>query len=339
MNLETEIHRQSVLCSSGGKLNLNAVGWSKIPLHRCNVVGHWLRKKKWNYWCFYDKDFLASFTVSDLDYAGVVFCYWLDRKTGEFEESTILTPFGQGCSLGQTVANTALYEGKPGTVSFKVDEYGSYRIFVDFSRSNRKRIRADLRVDVPQGWETLNVVVPWSRNRFQFTHKLFGLSVEGDVEIGGRSHVFKSEDSFAVLDFGRGVWPYSTKWNWASMSYRPSPKEVYGINLGGGWTDGTGTTENALLINGRIYKLPSDVNFEFDRKDPDKPWIIYTKDSKAVELTLTPTFHRKATSNVGIISSAVHQMIGNFDGVLRVGKNEFRIKGGQGWAEDHIARW
>ncbi|TGK17961.1 DUF2804 domain-containing protein [Leptospira fluminis] len=339
MNLETEIHQQSVLCESRGKLNLNAVGWSKIPLHRCNLSRHLLRKKKWNYWCFYDQDLLVSFTVSDLDYAGVVFCYWWDRKTGEFEENTVITPFGSGCSLGQTVSNTALFQGENGKFSFSVDDYGSYRIFIDFHKENRKYIRAELKVGVPQNWETLNVVVPWSRNRFQYTHKLFGLGVEGSVKIGDKSYEFENDNSFAVLDFGRGVWPYSTKWNWASMSYRPNKKEVYGVNLGAGWTDGTGTTENALLINGRIYKVPSDVVFEFDRQDHRSPWRIYTKDSKAVELTLRPSLHRKAASNLGLISSTVHQMVGEFEGVLRVGKNEFLIEGGLGWAEDHRARW
>ncbi len=339
MNLETEIQKQTNLCDPRGKLNRNAIGWSKHPLHRCNLNGHWLRKKKWNYWCFYDENFLASFTVSDIDYAGVIFCYWLDRKTGEFQESTILTPFGKGCMLGQTVPNHASYEGKNGFLKFKADEEGNYSIQVDFMPGTRKSIRADLRLEVPHNWESLNVVVPWSSNRFQFTHKLFGLGVKGTVHTNGKSYEFQPKTSFGVLDYGRGIWPYSTKWNWASMSYRPGGNETYGINLGGGWTDGTGTTENALLINGRVYKIPSVVAFEFDRKNPEKPWVIYSKESKAIELVLTPDFHRKAVSNVGIISSRVDQMIGSFEGVLRVGKSEFRIEGGQGWAEDHRARW
>ncbi|TGK07438.1 DUF2804 domain-containing protein [Leptospira semungkisensis] len=339
MNLETEIQQPSVLCSPNGKVNRNGIGWSKTPIHRCNVNGHWPRKKKWNYWCFYDNNFLASFTISDLDYAGVIFCYWLDRKTGEFRESTVISPFGKGAMLGQTVSSTARFEGKQGFLNFQTREDGSYLISVDFMKGGPKSIKAELTLEIPNQWESLNVVVPWSANRFQYTHKLFGLGVKGKVEFGGRSYEFQPKDSFAVLDYGRGVWPYSTQWNWASMSYRPVSNEVYGINLGGGWTDGTGTTENALLINGRIYKIPSVVAFEFDKKDPKKPWMIYSKESKAVELVFTPDFHRKAASNFGIIASKVDQMIGSFDGVLRIGKNEFRIESGQGWAENHIARW
>lgn len=99
MNLETEIRQETNLCDKSGNLNLNAVGWSKKPIHRCNLSGKYLRKKKWNYWCIYDENFLVSFTISNVDYAGVIFVYWLDRKTGNFEEGTVLTPFGSGVNL------------------------------------------------------------------------------------------------------------------------------------------------------------------------------------------------------------------------------------------------
>lgn len=45
MNLETEIRQETNLCDKSGNLNLNSVGWSKKPLHRCNLSGHYLRKK------------------------------------------------------------------------------------------------------------------------------------------------------------------------------------------------------------------------------------------------------------------------------------------------------
>lgn len=287
----------------------------------------------------YDSEFLVSFTISDIDYAGVIFCYWLDRKTGQFEETTVMTPLGRGCHLGQIVTNHSRFEGKVGHLDFIVTDPMGYELKVDFHTGKQEPILSNLKIDVPIDWESLNVVVPWTRNRFQFTEKLFGLGAEGEVQIGSRSHKFQKKNSFAVLDFGRGVWPYFTKWNWASMSFRPNSKEVYGVNLGAGWTDGTGSTENGILINGRLYKIPSDVAFDFEKENPMRPWHLYTKDSKAIELTLHPTFHRSAKSNVGIIASSVDQMLGEFEGVIRLGKKEYKIKKGLGWAEDHVARW
>lgn len=342
MNIETEIKFPIQLCKRNGDLNLDSIGWSRQPMHRCNLSRKWLRKKRWNYWAVYDDEFLASFTISDIDYAGVIFCYFWDRKTNTFDEATLISPFGSGCRMGQMVDNDAVFEsksGKAGRLHFSRTEEG-YHLEVFFNRKNAAPIQASIDVVVPMNWESLNVVIPFSRSRFQFTEKLFGVTARGAVHAGDVHHTFSENQSFAVLDFGRGAWPYSSKWNWANMSARVGKKkEIVGVNLGAGWTDGTGYTENGILVDGRLYKIPTDMVFEFDIKDPMKPWKIFSKDSKAIELTLTPEYHRHAVSNLGIIASGVHQMLGRFDGIIRVGRNEYAIEGASGWAEDHVARW
>lgn len=49
----------------------------------------------------------------------------------------------------------------------------------------------------------------------------------------GRSYQFDPEDSFAVLDWGRGVWTYHNTWYWGSASYH-----VDGVPFG--WNIGYG---------------------------------------------------------------------------------------------------
>jgi len=48
---EAELKEPVDLCLQGGKLNRQAVGWARQPLHNCNLSGKPLRKKRWNYWC------------------------------------------------------------------------------------------------------------------------------------------------------------------------------------------------------------------------------------------------------------------------------------------------
>jgi len=55
---EPELTAPVDLCDSAGRLNRAAVGWSRQPLHNCNVSGHWPRKKRWNYWCITSPDCL-----------------------------------------------------------------------------------------------------------------------------------------------------------------------------------------------------------------------------------------------------------------------------------------
>ncbi|XTZ13159.1 hypothetical protein ACQSSU_16520 [Micromonospora echinospora] len=48
-----------------------------------------------------------------------------------------------------------------------------------------------------------------------------------------------------MLDHGRGKRPYAMTWNWAAGA---GPGRA--IQLGGAGTDGTGSTENALVVDG-----------------------------------------------------------------------------------------
>lgn len=45
-NQERELTDPVTLCLPNGRLNLAAVGWSRNPLHRCNLTGRRLAKKR-----------------------------------------------------------------------------------------------------------------------------------------------------------------------------------------------------------------------------------------------------------------------------------------------------
>jgi len=65
---EREIKEPVLLCDLAGKLNPEAIGWSRYPLHIYNLSGSWLRKKKWNYWCITSKqNCLSAEGVVEID--------------------------------------------------------------------------------------------------------------------------------------------------------------------------------------------------------------------------------------------------------------------------------
>jgi hypothetical protein len=70
---EREVTTATDLCDAGGRLDPAAVGWSRAPLVRANLSGHWLRKKRWNFWNWISPRFVFSVTLADIDYAA--FCY------------------------------------------------------------------------------------------------------------------------------------------------------------------------------------------------------------------------------------------------------------------------
>jgi hypothetical protein len=193
-------------------------------------------------------------------------------------------------------------------------------------------------VHKPQNHETLNVVIPWDERTFQFTSKQNTLPAKGTVQVGAETIAFAGEQSFACLDFGRGIWPRDCKWNWGSASGKQGA-HIVGLNLGGQWTAGTGYTENGICIDGRLTKISEELRWEYDRNEFMGLWRIAAP-SGAIDLSFRPFMERVAKSDLWLVKSEVHQMFGYYSGTVRPSSGrEIAVDRMLGWAEDHVALW
>ena len=332
-----EITKPTLLCKANGNLNPEAAGWSRFPVYTSNLKGHFLRKKKWNYWCIISSKYLYSITISDTGYVGLVFVYYMDFETGEYGEDTLLIPFGSGVMMGENMTDTVEYCSKNVHVKFAYSGK-TVQLSTRWKNFHGKTLESEVIVTVPEGHETLNVVVPWNSKQFQYTSKQHCLPAEGYFKINGKPFLFKADDAFACQDFGRGVWPYSISWNWGAFSARVNGQTV-GFNSGDKWTDGTGITENSVCVDGKLFKFQEPLKWEYDKQNFMNPWKIKSTLSNMVDLTFTPFFDRNANTNLLILKSAVHQCFGKYTGTIIAGGIVLNIENVTGWAEEHIARW
>ena len=341
---EKEILKETLLCNNNGRLNKEACGYSRFPLQVCNLKGNTFRKKRWNYWCFTNDEILFYVTLADLDYAATGFIYLFDLKTLEFIEKTELIPFGKGCVLGETVSDRVYFENSKMKISIEYATIGdAYEIdFNIFCKSFQqdKDLNAELKVIQPLTHESLNVIIPWDDKHFQFTSKQHAIPTSGKIQLGQREFLLKPDKTDATLDFGRGIWHYSSSWNWAAASGKIDGKKI-GLNFGAKWTDNTGYTENGIFYDGKLYKISEQILFGYDTSDFKKPWTHRTEESDRVNLTFHPIYERVAETNFILIASKVHQVFGYFDGYIRLGVNEEKIHLPKlfGWSEEHYARW
>lgn len=321
---EREITEEVDLCTHRGRLNPDAVGWTRRPLHRANLRG-WGRTKRWEYWGIVTPDHIIGVVLTSLDYAGLHGIYLLDRRNGTEIVKDVVTPLGRGVYLPER-SGVGAASGHTGELVIELhNDPGGTSI-----RAATPRIDIDLRVDAPTGHESLGVVVPWSAKRFQYTVKDLGRPVSGTLTVDGVAHVIA--DGFAVLDHGRGKWPYSIAWNWAA-GCAPG----LAIQLGGRWTDGTGSTENALFVRGRLHKIGDDLDWEYDRDDWMRPWRIA---GPRVDVVFTPFHIRESRTALGILANDTHQCFGHFSGRARTDEGAWiELEDLTGWAEEARNRW
>jgi hypothetical protein len=211
---------------------------------------------------------------------------------------------------------------------------------VDFSGQARggERIVADFEVQRPQRHESLNVVVPWTSNRFQLNSKHNTLPCEGDVTVGGKRYTMDPGECHAVQDFGRGIWPYRSFWNWAVCTGVQGGDRI-GVNMGARWTTGTGANENGICVNGRLYKIMEDLRWSYEPSDWMRPWHIRSDHSDTVDLTLQPVAVNRSKLDLGVLATGGACSFGRWGGTIRFDGNAVEIDGLIGWAEEFAHRW
>ncbi|GAA0843260.1 DUF2804 domain-containing protein [Streptosporangium amethystogenes subsp. fukuiense] len=323
---EREITAPVDLCLPDGRLNPDAVGWSRRPLHRANLRG-WGRTKRWEYWGVVTPGHIVGLVASSLDYAGVHGVYVLDRATGVEITKDVVVPLARGAVLPDRSGAGRVSVRGPG-LRIDIDQ----RPEATSLRAAVPGVLLDVEVPLPEGHESLGVVVPWSARRFQYTVKDVGRPVRGTLTVGESRHVLDEATSFAVLDHGRGRWPYSITWNWAAGS---APGRA--IQLGGKWTDGTRSTENALFVGGRMHKIGDELAWVYDRRDWMRPWQMT---GPGVEVVFHPFHEKISRTELGVVGSETHQCFGHFSGRARTDEGEWvDLDGLVGWAEEARQRW
>jgi hypothetical protein len=327
---ERELTHDVDLCTPDGRLNPDAIGWSRTPVHRCALPGSWGRRKRWDFWCITGANFAMNVTYADVDYLGLVDVWFCDFASGKPVSKSTGSPFGRRMTLPDRVAGGPLRSEAGGLELSIAETDGGTRIRARFDGFD-----ADVLVTRPEGHESLSVVIPWSDRRFQFTNKDVARPAEGRITSKGATY----EPRWGTLDFGRGKWPYRTRWNWGAGAGSVDGVTI-GLQLGGKWTDGTGMTENALSIDGRLSKLSEELEWTYDTNDWLRPWTIRTPRSDRVDLTFTPIYDKRSRLQLGVASSSVDQCFGTYAGSI-VGDDgqQRRIDDVFGWAEEATWRW
>lgn len=332
-----EITEEVSLTRPDGRLASEAVGWARQPLVDTSGIGRGRgRNKRWEYWNVMTPSHIIALTVSSIDYGAVHEVWVLDRETGrEWHRSAIAIP-SRGVELPARLEH-GRSRAHAKNLEIAIDELTS-----DDDRPRGTRLRAripgasfDVVAQLPEGHERLAVVVPWDSRRFQYTVKDVARPAHGTLVLDGERIEVPAGRSWAVLDHGRGRWPYDVRWNWGTGSGRTAGR-VVGLQVGGQWTDGTGSTENSIVVDGRLTKIRAELTWDFDEADAMRPWHVH---GGGLDARFVPFHVKRSRTNLLVVSSRTDQAFGHWSGTFADGDVEISFEDLPGWAEDVHNRW
>jgi hypothetical protein len=339
MTHERELLEPVDLCTEdGAALNPDACGWSRRPLHRCNLHGELGRNKRWDYWAILAGDVVLSAVYSNVDYIGLADVWWADLRTGDHGGNGIGVPGGDGLVLPERPGTAPLNVEQGDFALHIVDDDGGTRLQAQWTERDGRAGRLDVYVELSPDHETCNVVIPWSEHEFNFTSKHQARPARGELVVGDWSVAIGECDAWGVLDVGRGRWPSEIRWNWGGGAAR-SGEHVIGLQIGGKWTAGTGFTENAFTVDGRLTKLGRELEWRYDWDAPMGPWTVRDPGGQ-LDMVLTPRFDKHTKVAGRKRGSETHQVFGTWSGrVVTDAGDLYEFSDAQGFAEEARQRW
>ena len=317
--MQHEITRAIPLLDSEG--NLTEPGYAKklLPVYRrADIKAGKMRIKEWDYYLVNNGRFALALTVDDNGYMGLDSISLLDFENGwEITTSPMsFMPLGKLRMPETSAVGDVHHAGSGHSITFKNDGSGHRTLIAQmkkFGPAGSIYARVEL-FDEPE--ESMVICTPFDKpGHFYYNQKINCMRAKGEVVYDGKTYVFDPSDSFAVLDWGRGVWTYHNTWYWGSASGELDGVP-FGWNIGYGFGNTAAASENALFYDGTLHKL-SRVTFEIPQKDGKydylAPWK-FTSDDNRFYMDFTPVLDRSACMNVGVLKSDQHQVFGLFTG-------------------------
>ncbi len=302
------------------------------------------RIKEWDYYAVCNDRFALALTIDHNGYMTMDSISFLNFEArSQVTASRMNLPFLAPRDLPPTSEKgDILVHGKGYALQFR-NNGKQRRLTGNMEKfSGDKPISFDLTLsDAPK--ESMVIVTPYREDprAFYYNQKINCLRVNGSISFDGREWRCDPTDTFAVLDWGRGVWTYDNTWYWSSASGLIDGV-AFGFNLGYGFGDTSAASENVLIWDGRVHKL-EQVEFRIPMKDGKEdylsPWTFVSSDGR-LDMTFCPLMDRAAKVDVKLICSDQHQVFGRFSGKAVLDNGEtLQIRDLTGFAEKVRNKW
>lgn len=321
--MQQEILTPATLLDHSGRLAVKGYA-RKFNIHyNREQVRHFpLKLKEWNFYQIQKDHYVLQMTLGHVSYMCSVSATLLDLDTGKrYEFGTMKPLFIPELDKNPETDSLVSFETTDFSLSFQVA--AQKRILrVRGSSKAYRNVSIDIELDNDPANEKMVIATPFEKpTQFYLNYKENYYRGTGTVQFDDLRLDF--DDCTGLLDWGRGVWPYSHQWFWGSLTSHIDGVP-FGFNIGWGFGDLSHATENMFFYDKKAYKL-GVLQVERDERDYMKPWK-FTDPERKLQMTLTPLFDNYTENKYVVIDTHCNQVFGYFDGVIETdsGPKEFR---------------
>lgn len=322
------------------KGNLKEAGYSTktmFLLNKDKMKSSKLKFKSWDYYLVGNKDYAISLTLAHNGYMAVcgiqVFDFIASKK---YDYSKFIFKHKRKIIMPvKSLLGHISYRDQHIDLAF---DYSHNEIHIKGSTNGFNK-QDDLFIDIHlshQNKDFMSILLPFYKKKkcFYFNEKFNHLKATGYFT--KKDKKYSLDDQYAVLDWGRGVWPYDNTWYWSSASGKTKDHHLVGFNFGYGFGDTSKATENMIYYQGVGYKI-DDIKFDIP-EDFISPWKIYNQ-NQTVHLIFEPIYDNQTKINYIILGQNAHQVFGLFKGEIMINNEKIVVSELFGFAEKVRNRW
>lgn len=317
MNRQNEITQKTPLLSKSG--NLQNPGFCKKNLfvyNKQNISASRWRVKEWDFYQISNGEYMVQLNFFNISIASALTAEIRNLKTGKAVSDIaleLLTKDKNPLDENGDEPSVFEYEKSGRKCAFSTGLFSKHLYFR--GKAKGRPFVIDLTCEKMLRHESITIATPFKqKGRFFYTQKLNCMPTCGTVEFLGKKIEFSKENTFTVLDWGRGVWPHSNMWYWANGSTYIKNK-LFGFELTWGFGDESNATETAVFYDGKCHKIGA-VSLENDPEQIGwkKDWHFVSEDGR-FDMTMTPFYDNfNNMMPLGLIGMKTHQLHGLWNG-------------------------
>lgn len=291
--------------------------------------------KEWNFYQFQSDNYVLQMTLGHLSYIGQMAVTLIDISTGEkWGYSTMKPLFVPKLDENPETPSVCEYKNAECQLRFTVKD--SKRILAMKGHSKEyPNIEVKLVVENDPLNEKMVIATPFSKPRqFYLNYKENYYKANGSVRFGDKQVEF--ENATGLLDWGRGVWPYTHEWYWGSLTSHIDGIP-FGLNIGWGFGDTSHATENMYFYNKKAYKVGKLIG-KWD--DNELMAVKHFHDKEGLlDFTFTPTYDNYTFNEFVVVDTHCHQVYGLFSGTIVTEDGAKEFSNLPGFIEHAVNRW